>query len=135
MAPPNGFEPSYHHYHSDDDDFDEKEYKNDPFYNEKEHDSPPRSGYQNDDHHSFTKNSNNTCVSFDKEDDLHPPYPQLEATNMIVISAEPEFLPLPPKMKMPKQAKFNALPPNKTLKKKPELIVDISNARDKYQTI
>jgi hypothetical protein len=37
-------------------------------------------------------------------------------------------------MKMPKQAKFNVLTPNKTSKKKPELIADISNARDKYQT-
>jgi chromosome segregation ATPase len=54
---------------------------------------------------------------------------------MIVVSAAPEFLPLPPKMKMPKQAKFNVLPPdNKTSKKKPELIADISDARDKYQT-
>jgi hypothetical protein len=135
MAPPNRFEPSYHPYHSDDDDFHEKEYENDPSYDEEEHDSRRHGRHQNDDHYSSTQNSNNTCVSSNEEDDLYPPYPQVEDKNMIVVSAAPEFLPLRPKMKMPKQAKFNVLPPNKTSKKKPELIADISDARDKYQTM
>jgi hypothetical protein len=134
MAPPNRFEPSYHPYHSDDDDFHEKEYENDPSYDEEEHDSPRHDRHQNNDRYSSTQNSNNTCVSSDKEDDLYPPYPQLEDTNMIVVSEASEFLPLPPKMKMPKQAKFNVLPPNKMSKKKPDFIADISNARAKYQT-
>jgi hypothetical protein len=68
-----------------------------------------------------------TCVSSDEEDDLYPPYPQqVEDTNMIVVSEAPEFLPLPPKMKMPKQAKFNVLPPNKMSKKKPDFNADIA---------
>jgi hypothetical protein len=111
MAPPNRFEPSYHPYHSDDDDFHKKEYENDPSYDEEEHDSRRHGRHQNDDRYSSMQNSNNTCVSSDEEDDLYPPYPQVEDKNMIVVSAAPEFLPLPPKMKMPKQAIFNVLPP------------------------
>jgi hypothetical protein len=90
MAPPNRFEPSYHPYHSDDDDFHEKEYENDPSYDEEEHDSRPHGRHQNDDRrYSSTQNSNHTCVSSDKEDDLYPPYPQVENTNMTVVSAAP----------------------------------------------
>jgi hypothetical protein len=62
MAPLNRLEPSYHPYHSDDDDFHEKEYENDPSYDEEEHDSPRHDRHQNDDHYSSTQNSNNTCV-------------------------------------------------------------------------